>query len=93
MTIELNINQIVTEAEEFGSPYDARTEEELNVMALGSTRILNQLRAVKFAIDAMDGTDDAPQFANKAVRVSAAIVQLENKLLVIEDARRDLTNA
>lgn len=91
--IELNINQIVTEAEAFASPYDAKTEQDLNQMVFNGTRVLNQLRSIKSAIDAMDGTDDAPKFANKAVRVFACIKQVENMLLVIEDARGELANA
>lgn len=93
MTIELNIDQILAEAESIGSPYSATTEDELNVIARRATRALGQLRAAMFAIDGMDGAVDAPQFANKAVRVSAAIASLENKLLVIEDARQDMAHA
>lgn len=92
-TITLNINPIVTEAESFASPYDAKTEEELNRLLFNGTRVLNQLRAIKFAIDSMDGTNDAPRFANKTVRVFACIKQIENMLLVVEDARQDMKNA
>lgn len=92
MTIELNINQIVSEAEAFGSPYDATTEEELNLLALNGARVLNQLRAAKSAIDAMDTTNDAPKFANKAVRVFSCIRHLENMLSVIDDVRSERAN-
>jgi hypothetical protein len=85
-TIELNIDQIISEAESFGSPYDAKTEEELNIMAHNVGCVLSQLRAVKSAISA----DETGQYAYKAVRVSALIAYLDNKLLVIEDARGDL---
>lgn len=93
MIIELDIDQIVAEAESSGSPYDATSAEVLNLMTFNGTRVLNQLRAVKYAIDAMDGTDDAPRFANTAVRVFACTKQIENMLLVIEDARADMAHA
>jgi hypothetical protein len=88
--IELNIDQIIGDAEAFGSPYDAATEEELNLMTFHGTRVLNQLRAVKYAIDAMEATDADRRYANKAVRVFACIRQIENMLDVVVDARQDM---
>lgn len=89
MTIELNVDQIIAAAEAFTSPYDAATEEQLNLMAYNGERVLNQLMALKYAIDA----DETTTYANKAVRVFACINQVKNMLLVIEDARQDLLNA
>lgn len=85
-TISLNYDQIISEAESFTSPYDATSEEQLNLMAYNGERVLNQLKALKYAMDA----DDTSTYANKAVRVFACTKQIENMLLVIEDARGDL---
>jgi len=85
MTIELNIDQIITEAEAFGSPYDATSEEQLNLMIYNGERVLNQLKALKYAIDA----DEGSTYANTGVRVFACIRQIENMLAVVEDARDD----